>query len=529
MVLVCQAAGVAEPQQPCAAAKQPDEAEAARLTTLPPWELARKLSHGDGLTPANLPAFWSAVAAALPRMTSHDCAVLALGSALARATPPPALAAAFAAATQPLLPVATAAELAHILTGFAAWREAGLVRASPSSAWRAAFYAALLSVSRLGAKELQHALRAAARLKLRPPADVLAGLEARTTALGLRAFDCPQLAALLWSFARLFSPGAPSPAWLEGAAAETRRRAGKLGASEGAMVLHAFAEMRHRPSDAWFAALDAAASKTLSGAPPQALATSLWARAVLGSRPSQTWLDAWDDRAGALLLARRGAFSRQALALCAWAAACLQLYHALPALPRLWAALCDGLAADVAAAPAPACAPADLRACHEVWTLACAEAPGRLAQPPAELLRAGAAAWAAAQAPRLAPGASGCSRLHAAVALALRDGLRLRCARLLCPASGRLVDCALPPAGTLRIAVQVDGPALFTRNSWQPLGGTAMRDRALTLAGWRVVSVPFYELKGGPRARTAYLAARLADAARSYLREEQAAAFPYAP
>ena len=40
---------------------------------------------------------------------------------------------------------------------------------------------------------------------------------------------------------------------------------------------------------------------------------------------------------------------------------------------------------------------------------------------------------------------------------------------------------------------QVDGPAHYSYNTWSVDGGTAMKRRLLTLQGWTVVPIPFFE------------------------------------
>ncbi|CAI5467288.1 unnamed protein product [Closterium sp. Yama58-4] len=51
------------------------------------------------------------------------------------------------------------------------------------------------------------------------------------------------------------------------------------------------------------------------------------------------------------------------------------------------------------------------------------------------------------------------------------------------------IDIALPGQ---RIALEVDGPSHFTRNTLTPLGATVLKRRHLEAAGWTVISIPFY-------------------------------------
>ena len=60
----------------------------------------------------------------------------------------------------------------------------------------------------------------------------------------------------------------------------------------------------------------------------------------------------------------------------------------------------------------------------------------------------------------------------------------------LCLQTGRIIDIALLDQ---RIAIEVDGPSHYL-NTQRRTGTTLLRDRVLAGAGWRVVSIPFFEL-----------------------------------
>mmetsp|Transcript_46900 Transcript_46900/g.150909 ORF Transcript_46900/g.150909 Transcript_46900/m.150909 type:complete len:185 (+) Transcript_46900:237-791(+) len=76
------------------------------------------------------------------------------------------------------------------------------------------------------------------------------------------------------------------------------------------------------------------------------------------------------------------------------------------------------------------------------------------------------------------------------------------------PRTGYSLDLALPSS---RVAVEVDGPSHFLlpdgRGVRKPNGPTLLKRRLLAAAGWRVISVPFYEWDGLNTAdeRQAYL------------------------
>lgn len=59
------------------------------------------------------------------------------------------------------------------------------------------------------------------------------------------------------------------------------------------------------------------------------------------------------------------------------------------------------------------------------------------------------------------------------------------------------IDIAVDPC---MLAIEVDGPTHFVRNTRQPLGLTRGRARLLAARGWRVVSLPFFEWPGGKAA-----------------------------
>ena len=65
------------------------------------------------------------------------------------------------------------------------------------------------------------------------------------------------------------------------------------------------------------------------------------------------------------------------------------------------------------------------------------------------------------------------------------------------PRTGYSLDLALPSS---RVGVEVDGPSHFLlpddRGVRKPKGQTLLKRRLLAAAGWRVISVPFYEWDG---------------------------------
>lgn len=52
------------------------------------------------------------------------------------------------------------------------------------------------------------------------------------------------------------------------------------------------------------------------------------------------------------------------------------------------------------------------------------------------------------------------------------------------------IDILLPDLG---VALEVDGPAHFLRNTGHPMGHTIMKRRLLQLMGYNVISIPHFE------------------------------------
>lgn len=77
------------------------------------------------------------------------------------------------------------------------------------------------------------------------------------------------------------------------------------------------------------------------------------------------------------------------------------------------------------------------------------------------------------------------------------------------PIISAAVDIALPEE---RIAIEVDGPFHFTRNSRRPMGDMYARAALLEARGWRVASVPYFAWASDREERRAYMEDLLARA-----------------
>ncbi len=93
--------------------------------------------------------------------------------------------------------------------------------------------------------------------------------------------------------------------------------------------------------------------------------------------------------------------------------------------------------------------------------------------------------------------------------------------RLPAPAPCSAVDIALPAE---KIALEVDGPHHFARNTLRPLATLFSRALLLEARGWRVASVPFFAWEGAEEEARRALLRGLLDRARAARQEQPAAA-----
>ena len=71
-----------------------------------------------------------------------------------------------------------------------------------------------------------------------------------------------------------------------------------------------------------------------------------------------------------------------------------------------------------------------------------------------------------------------------------------------------LLDAANDPNS--KLAMYVDGPAHFVRNTHEPNGSTMLRNRLLEAYGWRVITVPQWQWPRATDGRVAYIKRLLA-------------------
>jgi len=367
--------------------------------------------------------------------------------------------------------------------------------------WMHAFWSAFsASLQTLSPSECTAIMQSAARMRCTLDARLLDDVETFTEAR-LAQFTDSELTLFLRAIVKLGRT--PDELFLDGIVADARRRLSTMTLESMWLLLSCCAELRHQPSSSWLREFAAAATPLLQSASAKELSRIAWAHAVLSVNPGQEFLLAFDARALEVL----HHFNRQGLANTCWALVVLSAYDCA-ALPRLWARLIEQMHSDAAAK-------LDWIQLAEVSRLAHQERPGLLAELPAELARRADSLWTAHA------GGRNRSANHKFVSYLLKRFLQVPFeSNKLCKRTGRNVDLALLPAEDLRIAVLVDGPALFTCNTWQQTGQAKLRDRALALAGWRVVVVPHFALEGvsrttaggGANKAVEYLRRRLTDA-----------------
>lgn len=127
-----------------------------------------------------------------------------------------------------------------------------------------------------------------------------------------------------------------------------------------------------------------------------------------------------------------------------------------------------------------------LRSFYDVLQIAAAGRVESLPLPDASLLDAAKEAWST----RIAETAQQRASVdHAAVMSVLRELGVVHEQEHHCLQAGRSIDIALLDR---RVTVEVDGPCHYL-NTQRRTGSTLLRNRVLTGAGWRVVSIPYFK------------------------------------
>ena len=209
------------------------------------------------------------------------------------------------------------------------------------------------------------------------------------------------------------------------------------------------------------------ASRKLRHFSHRELANIVWAFGKVFRRPRRFVLAAAKEAR-----ARLPHFSPTELANLAWALTVLEVYDVplfRDAFAAMQASLGQGLLAE-----------GDLNQLYQVYSLLRLQAPEAVAGVSPELARAMEGAWAASKEREKRT-----TNRQAAVAKVL-ENLRMRHE----VEAEHDIDILLPEHG---VALEVDGPAHFLRNTGHPMGHTIMKRRLLELYGYRVVSIPHFE------------------------------------
>ena len=238
-------------------------------------------------------------------------------------------------------------------------------------------------------------------------------------------------------------------------------------------TIWAFAELRHRPTGAWLQPFFDISLARLPDFNAQALSSTLWALAELGVVPFPEWMDAWATRVAAVF----NTFSSQGAVNILWALTVLQMQDSDVFRSLLLQAL-QLLTPDSDGR--------ELCSLYDVLQFAAAEKVVGLPTPDAILFDSAKKAWDLDIAETAQQHAS---VDHIAVMSALKELGVAHEQEHFCLQSGRSIDIALLDR---RIAIEVDGPSHYL-NTRRRTGKTLLRNRVLTGAGWRVVSIPFFE------------------------------------
>ena len=251
-------------------------------------------------------------------------------------------------------------------------------------------------------------------------------------------------------------------------------------------------------ADALYAAVaEAAVRGRLAGFNPQALANTVWAYATAGVAADALYAAVAD----AAVRGGLAGFKPQDLANTVWAYAAADHYD------QALLADCSRVISDSLARDPSRWSTAHRSQLHQ-WQLWLSLERGKDGQ--RHLLHASQRQLCCDAMVATIARPSGLQRSVAAALAAVRSGFE---EEHLEPRTGYSLDLALPSS---RIAIEVDGPSHFLlpdgRDVRKPNGPTLLKRRLLTAAGWRVISVPFYEWDGFATAseRRTYLQGLLA-------------------
>jgi len=370
---------------------------------------------------------------------------------------------------------------------------------------------------------------AAASLLADAPDDCAALVETMLadSAAALPRCSAQSVANLLWAAATTaqlvpFSAAAPAAAQAAARLLLPAADARAFKPIELSCAAWALAELRYDPGPEVMAALDSSLAALLGAEPArasvsaQSLVNIVWAFAVLSHSPRQT-LDLL--RSSRLAAAAAAALPASDVYLLLWSLAVIDHGEHIrsPIFAAAWAA-----AAGVDGA---ACHPSHLAGLFQATLMEEADAAARRLPParrppplPLPLMAAAEASW------RAMVCVTRTSDLHEAIAAAVAQlGLptppwieKLTSDRLFSidialyfppPGAAAPVEAAEPPplaaqgalaegpggaGGGVWVALEVDGPSHYTRNTQSPVGRSTYRNRLLASRGWRVVVLPFY-------------------------------------
>ena len=341
----------------------------------------------------------------------------------------------------------------------------------PPAGWMTFFWAASRQeMEAFKPQEMSNTFWAAATLGCSPPAEWLARF-CDVSREKLTAFNSQNLANTVWAFATLDVP--PPTDWLAHFCDVSQEKMIVFKPQDYSNTVWAFAQLRCRPNDVWLRHFFDTSLTKLSDFNNQTLSTILWGFAELDIVPGPEWMAAWETRAAALVDTHNSQDAVSSL----WALTALQMQNR------------DVFRLLLLQAQRLFTPDSNLRvlcSIYDVIQIAAAEKVEGLPTIDENLLEAAKETWnqdLAATAQQRA------SRNHQAVMVVLSESGVAHKQEYFCLLAGRSIDIALLKQ---RIAIEVDGPKHYL-STGEPSGTTLLRNRVLRSAGWRVVSIPWFE------------------------------------
>lgn len=343
----------------------------------------------------------------------------------------------------------------------------------PGNAWFGSFYAASLDMSTFKEQTFSNILYSLALLGDVPNVDWWDAFWAASSE-DIESFSPQGLSNIIWAAATLHV--SPPDGWLTRFFSASKESTTRFNARDYSQIIWALAVLRHRPSDAWLQLLIHTSFNQLRGFSGQELHNTLWGLAELAFVPGPDWFAAWSTRVVAII----DTLSSQNAVNSLWALTVFQMQNSgifrflfLQALRIL----------------TPDSDVKHLTCFYDVIQMAAGKVEG-LPTPNTSLMEAAQKMHSLQLASTALHRAS---FNHRAVLAVLTELGIPHQQEHICPHAGRNIDIALLDR---RVAVEVDGPSHFLSLGeylFCQTGSTLLRNLMLTHAGWKVITIPFFE------------------------------------